>query len=194
MNNHISTIIELDRTLTSNHDSEWMGYSPNLAILISIGAGPWQEPRRVQVQRAAIDWYIKQKVDDLLYANPPTLPVYPIFWQQRCLAHIISFLKLHDQQFSNFCDGIKRHNDIQLLFKAFGCPPSGYKVIWMFARDFLEIPAFPIDRHVKRVLLANNLPIDSRKMVELCLEANVSPNVLNRKFFSGKNPDWSHLS
>jgi len=81
---------------------------------------------------------------------------------------------------------------LQDFFGATGADPErGSKVLWLFARDFLRLPAFPVDRWVGRALKDAGLPLDSFYMTKACLLAHVSPNKLSRALFGGVNPDWS---
>jgi endonuclease III len=70
------------------------------------------------------------------------------------------------------------------LFSMSGVPEKGTKVLWLFARDFLQVPAFPIDRHVKRILAQYALPADSWKMTLICEQAEINTNQLARAFFA----------
>jgi len=74
---------------------------------------------------------------------------------------------------------------ISMLFSDCGVSPKGTKTLWLFVRDYLKLPAFPIDRWVQRNLKAIGLPTDSWKMVRLCEKAGVDCNRLARAFFQG---------
>jgi hypothetical protein len=175
-----------------NYDGSWLGTNPSKAFLISIGAGPWLEQRRFIIQKKAVDWYNSQKISDLYYAKMEK--VYPLSWQNQFNISLITHLRNNNLLFSDMCKKWKSENwenVVNELFEVCGTKKCGSKVLWMFARDFLEIPAFPIDRWVRRTLVEFRLPTDSFEMTRLCLKENVNPNVLNRSIFPGKNPDWS---
>jgi hypothetical protein len=70
---------------------------------------------------------------------------------------------------------------------------NGTKVLWLFVRDYLQFPAFPIDRWIKKFLKKYNLPQDSWYMINICLEAGINPSHLNRSLFYGKNPNFSDI-
>lgn len=50
---------------------------------------------------------------------------------------------------------------------------SETKIIGCFMRDYLEVDAFPIDFHVRKVLEAYGLPIDMLQIMKLCKEAKI---------------------
>lgn len=80
---------------------------------------------------------------------------------------------------------------IEEFFNLCGANSKGTKVLWLFIRDFLKLPAFPIDRHVRRKLKEYKLPIDPIYIIGLCQKAGIDSNALNRSLFLGKNPDFS---
>jgi hypothetical protein len=188
-----------------DYDGSWMGEEANCAILISIGAGPWKEKRRFNVQKAAIEWFLKQHVGDLGQLDEfgrRGEKVYPLQWQNDHLWSLVAWLRLREMKFQRWCsraifEGLDdAYPDIwecwlAELFKMCGVKEHGTKVLWMFARDFLGFPAFPIDRHVRRQLEARNLPLDPWYISRACVAGGVPAGMLNRSMFSGKNPDWS---
>jgi hypothetical protein len=183
--------------INSKYDGSWMGHNPNKAFLISLGAGPWKEKRRYNVQKSALDWFINKSSSDLLHLSYlDSEKVFPFNWQNKFLFNMVDSLKKDKITFKSLCDGWKRDSDwessLKDLFNRCGTNSEGSKVLWMFARDFLDIPSFPIDRWVKRTLEANELPLSSFDMVNLCRKVGIDPNNLNRKLFEGVNPDWSN--
>ena len=166
------------------------------AFLISVGAGPWKEQRRFNVQKAALDWYASTYARDLgKLEDIGFLKVYPFEWQNKFLRVLIKNLKEQNMYFSEYCNELKMRKDwreaLEEFFEFCGSTKQGTKVLWMFVRDFMDIPAFPVDRHVKRAMEDKGLPTDAWEITNLCLDAGVNPNILNRKLFLGKNPDWS---
>lgn len=183
--------------INSKYDGSWMGNNPSKAFLISLGAGPWKEKRRYNVQKFALDWFISKGASDLKYIEfKDSEKVFPFGWQNKFLFNLIVSLRKNDVTFDSLCNKWKSKSNweesLKELFTRCGTRPEGSKVLWMFARDFLDIPSFPVDRWVKRTLEANDLPLSSFEMVYLCRDAGIDPNNLNRKLFEGINPDWSN--
>jgi hypothetical protein len=183
--------------INSRYDGSWMGSNSSKAFLISLGAGPWKEKRRYNVQKFALDWFISKNVSDLKYIEfRDSEKVFPFEWQNKFLFRLINSLHEDNITFDLLCDKWKSESyweaSLKELFSRCGTSSEGSKVLWMFARDFLNIPSFPIDRWVRRTLESNNLPLSPFEMVYLCQEKGINPNSLNRKLFEGVNPDWSN--
>jgi hypothetical protein len=186
-----------------DYDGSWMGEEANCAMLISLGAGPWKLPRRLKIQKAALQWFLSQHVTDLAQLEPEALDgIYPLKWQNNHLRRLIRALREKERTFADWCsaaifegldDGQPRVWELYMaeLFRMCGVKEMGTKVLWMFARDFLGYPAFPIDRHVRRHLEARKLPTDPWYISRSCLAGGVPAAELNRAMFSGVNPDWS---
>jgi hypothetical protein len=196
----LDKIRQLSTESKPTYDGSWLGRDPSKAFLICLGAGPWKEQRRYEVQKYAIDWYWKfRRYSDLSEINLHEFTgIYPFDWQDNHLWSVVDYLQRTDPTtFSELCsrwrEPFSYDEALQHLFQVACVRPKGTKVLWMFARDFLKIPAFPIDRWVARKLTEYGLPKDPWVMTEACLMAGVSPNELNRSFFPAKNPDWSHL-
>jgi hypothetical protein len=181
-----------------------MGDQASIAFLVAIGAGPWKENRRYTVQGRAIDWLFKQQVSDLSMVDPDQARlVYPLLWQNNHLQWLITSLRAKGRQFDGWCskaifEGLDYEGRpgaweayLAELFEMCGVKKQGTKVLWMFARDFLGYPAFPIDRHVRRQLKARGLPCDPWYISRACMSGGIPAGELNRSMFSGKNPDWS---
>lgn len=200
MSKLIKTVQQLNKSLPDpKYDGSWMSDEPNVAFLVSVGAGPWKEKRRYNVQKAAIDWFygcgFKDMRDVSSFTHWEEEKVYPFKWQNDFLFNMGHSLKKSSDLFEALCLEWKVSKDweksLKDLFDRCGTKPDGAKVLWMFARDFLGIPSFPIDRWIDRTLVHYNLPRSSWYMTKLCIEAEVDPNILNRKIFGGTNPDWS---
>lgn len=176
------------------YDHKWVGSDPSKAFLACLGSGPWKLPRRKKVQEKAIKWLGNRDLLDIYYSEYER--IFPFDWQMRMLSKRVwcAFL---NQSFEDYCntwmerDHITTKGRIQGFFLSCGSL-KGTKVLWLFIRDFFQLPAFPIDRHIKRILLENNLPCDPWKMIELCQEAGIDPNKFNRSLFPGENPDYSN--
>lgn len=67
------------------------------------------------------------------------------------------------------------------------------KVLYMYVRDYMGMPACAVDRHVRRQLVAHKLPTNQANITALCRECGVDASELSRRLFAGVNPDWRHL-
>lgn len=194
MNKKIKIIKKLN-DLSEKYDGSWIGGNAHTAFFVSIGSGPWKDQRIFDVQKSSLDWFYKQNVSDLKYLSDTEQKVYPSDWQNKFLFNMIKSLHVNSDMFEALCLHWKISNDwrgsLQDLFYRCGSNKNGSKVLWLFARDYLNIPSFPIDPTIKRALKAHKLPTCPWEMTELCLEAEVNPNILNRKMFLGVNSDWS---
>jgi hypothetical protein len=195
----------LDAKLPSaTFDPSWLPEDPAKAFLVCLGAGPWKIQRRVIVQTNALVWYAMQKASghhdlaDCITLTART--VFPLAWQNAMLVSMIENCRKRYGSFSCAvgCWQTSPDGDLSLVefFEMAGrqkAEPTAGKCLWIYARDFLGLPAFPIDRHVARQLQASGLPVDSWRMVQLCQDAGVDPSDLARRMFSvgANNPDWS---
>lgn len=135
------------------------------AFVVCVGAGPWKIGRRRKIQTAALD-VVGQS--DLVEA----VPYYPLAWQTNMVWTLRTFLVVNKTTMTAFCDGLQDPRD---LYAACGCP-KGTKVLSLFVRDYLELPAFPIDRHVRRLLQKHGLPTKEAAMIALCQELGFDPS------------------
>lgn len=170
----------------------WMGKDPTVAFLVSIGSGPWKFQRRLNVQMTAIKWFRSHGYRDLSDVKRLS-DIFPLDWQNDHLSSLVSSLRKKGITFKKQCNLWREDlwiSSLAELFKMCGVPDRGTKVLWLFARDFLEIPSFPVDRWVERRLASLGLPADSWYMTFACIRAGVNPNVLARTMFAGVNPDF----
>jgi hypothetical protein len=72
-----------------------------------------------------------------------------------------------------------------------GVGPEGKKCLWLFARDYLQLPAFPIDRHVERFVKEVGLKRDEWYIIKLCRMAGLDPSKINRSLFLAKAENQS---
>ncbi len=189
----IKNLIGLEPT----YDSSWVGSNPSKAFLICLGAGPWKVERRKKVQEQAIRWLDDRDLGNILPSQFQN--IYPLEWQNTMLLNMINSLNRVHTSFSLQCDiwNTKRKDSwivpILEFFNMCGVNNKGTKVLWLFVRDFLKLPAFPIDRHVRRKLREYKLPYnDPLYIIDLCQKVGIDPNKLNRALFTGKNSDFSH--
>lgn len=142
-----------------------MNYSQ--AFLACIGAGPWKIGRRRLIQKTAI-----QSLGDK-DLSVATITPFPLDWQNRFLSSMQGFLRETSQTMEEVCVGFKGV-DRTYLYRAAGCP-KGAKVLSLFCRDKLHIPAFPVDRHVRRVLQEHGLPTKEAELIALCATEGLDP-------------------
>ena len=193
---HIDTIKRISAQYKARYDAGWVGSNPNFAFLICIGAGPWKVQRREQVQRTAITWFLKSNLEDLVYTDlQEAQQLYPLQWQNNHLCSLIKALRRETVVFHCLCAQWKKQKEdwreiAKKLFNMCGVSDQGTKVLWLFIRDLLQLPAFPVDRWVRRNLEKHDLPSNAWYMTEACLQAGVNPNKLNRALFEGINPKF----
>jgi hypothetical protein len=183
----------------TTYDESWIGTgNPSLAFLICLAMGPWKEQRRFSIARAVVAEALPlggYLYFDLALAHPGMFS-YPLVWQQKIVNHIVEELRaIHGLRFWNCLDRwwtmlsceteYDDHWESVALefFDMCGVAQKGTKTLWLFLRDVLGIPAFPVDRRVRRVLRAYGLPADSWAITRLCERAGVSTNNLTRACF-----------
>lgn len=179
---------ELISQFNIDNSQSWLsGRNYSEKFVICIGAGPWKFARRKLIQERSL---AKLQGRDL--ANlAPAIDWFPLDWQNQFCNNLIFYL--HDKQLlmRQFCESVKTREEV---YQACG-KPVGTKCLSLFCRDGLNLPAFPIDRHVKRFLKDNNLPTDEYQMIKICNELGFNPNVIARNvvqnFGEVENPDWS---
>ena len=113
-------------------------------------------------------------------------PIYPLAWQNEYLMRMME--SLDGVALTSYVIGWLGSGWREVVEEFFGMCGSarGSKVLWLFIRDHLGLPAFPIDRHMKRALKEFGLPVDSWRMTDICERAGVDTNRLARALFSGR--------
>lgn len=184
------------------HNPKWLGDEPNVAYLLCVGSGPWKIQRRVQVQARAIRWVLEAGGDITMVNEHRLWRMFPLDWQNRLVAHGARAARYRKQTFAQYMQALRvrmnaapgaplppQAEQVATWFKECGCEPDkGAKVLWMFLRDWLGVPSFPIDRHVGAWLREHGFPVDSRRMVELCGAACVPASDFARRLFPADNP------
>ena len=196
----IETIRHMAATIQQTaYDESWIGTgNPSLAFLICLAMGPWKEARRFTIAKKVVAAALSlggELYFDLALAKPGMFP-YPLEWQNKIVNHIVEELRsIPDLRFFHCMDrwwtmlSVETEYDdcwdsVALeFFDMCGVSKKGTKTLWLFLRDVLGIPAFPIDRRVRRVLRAHGLPADSWVITRLCEEAGVRTNDLARACF-----------
>lgn len=146
----------------TNYAEGWIGTgNPSLAFLICLSMGPWKEARRFKIANHLIEDL--RSIPDLRFWN--------------CMDRWREMLFLKTEY-----DGCWESVALE-FFSMCGVSKEGTKTLWLFLRDVLGIPAFPVDRRVRRVLRASGLPTDSWVITRLCEKAGVRTNDLARACF-----------
>ena len=197
MNRPLLELVEhlqaIQRTeLAKPSPARWLPQDPSAAFVCCIGAGPWKFARRKAVQSRALDWlggWDLADVDPAVIVN-----WYPLTWQNRYVQAVALHLHNRHLTMAACCEYLRSSfatvDDLYYI-----CGVKYSKTLSLFARDYLQIPSFPIDRHVARTLKDGGFPVDEVSMLALCDAANVNPIVVARQMISGKldvgNPDFS---
>lgn len=175
----------------------WLPKDPNAAFLACVGAGPWKAKRRKAVQDKAIEWF-RDRWNDLCAVTPNYLmkdQPYPLVWQNRMLYDLVVNLRKSPRTFFGWCnvwkDSKQPERCIREFFEMCEHPNKGTKVLWLFTRDYLNLPGFPIDRHVEDFLKKLDLPTDPWYIMDLCNSVGIDPSALNRSIFSEKSTNFS---
>lgn len=184
-------LISIYKNFQNKELFNWLdGRSYSDAFVICIGAGPWRISRRKQIQQLALD-HLNYR--DIINIHEP-IAWYPLTWQNNFLSNLYDYLNQNKIFMDDFCELVIKNNDLDLLYNACGCP-NGAKVLSLFARDSLKINSFPIDRHVRKFLIENNLPSNEKEMIKLCLSVGLNPRKVAtgivRNIGNVDNPDWS---
>lgn len=188
LNHNVEAIKELSKSLDTTPFSWLNGRNYSDAFVICVGAGPWKFQRRKTIQKLALD-----KLSGRDLSNLDSIDWYPLEWQNNFVNNMIFYLKDNNYTMEKFCSSISSRYQI---YKAVnGISYKGSKVLSLFCRDALKIPAFPIDRHVRRLLLHRNLPDNEEDMINLCNLAKLNANKMAvgmvRMASDMDNPDWS---
>lgn len=187
--NHVETLRNVHALYRAKNGPDWLPEDATEALLTCIAMGPWQWKRRRKVADDALAWY-KQHGGEGLTSMPLEEP-YPLEWQNNMLQAGIKSSgervcfevdcvtwRLADER------GRPWRETMESILRYFGWRAgNGPKVIWLFARDFLMVPSFPIDRHVARNCRQLDLPPSPWSMVELCLKAGLDAGEMGRLFF-----------
>jgi len=194
MDNKIKVIKKFNK-LSDSYDTTWIGSNAHIAFLVALGEGPWDDKKRHSVQKKAIEWFLDKNVSDFRNLELEYEEVYPLEWQNNFLFNMLYSLHEQGDLFEALCfhwkisNGWK--NSLEDLFERCGATKKDAKSLWIFARDYLKLPSFPINKEIRKTLKLNELPDCPFKIIDLCQRANIDPNVLNRKMYFKGNLDWS---
>lgn len=178
--------IELDTWLDGRNYSD--------AFVICVGAGPWKYQRRYNIQKTALE---KLAGRDLSAVKK--VDWYPLKWQNDFVNNLYKYLKENNYTMESYCEELKNlanYTDYSARNSLYAACGTKYaKVLSLFCRDALRIPSFPIDRHVRKYLLKNDLFDNEADLVELCKDAGINPiyfaTAIVKQIGNVDNPDWS---
>ncbi len=184
--NQIEKLQTIYNNLLDKDEFTWLdGLNSSQAFLACIGAGPWKLARRQKIQEGALE-ILGQ--NDLLFVSNEIINYFPLQWQKNIVQNLTNNLK---STFNTFCNKLYSR---KMLYNACGVSSKGVKVLSLFCRDYLKFDAFPIDRHVKRLLKDNKLPTTEDEMIYLCSLSGLFPNKVATAFVKQggvQNPDLS---
>jgi hypothetical protein len=184
----VARLKALNAELHDRRPFSWLdGRSASDAFVICIGAGPWKFARRQHIQRRALETLAGRDLSAL-----EKVDWYPLTWQNDYVQKTVDFLHRTEKTMTEFCAGVTSRLEV---YEAAG-NPYGSKVLSLFCRDALCIASFPIDRHVRRLLMAHHLPwTREESIIHLCEEADIDPREMAvacvRAASDMDNPDWS---
>ncbi len=211
MTSNIRKIKQIYKSLGKIERFDWLnGRNFSDAFVISIGAGPWRRERRAKIQQEALNFLRSRDLFDVEICDgmdfvPEHIIIkcYPLDWQNKYLYNMIKYLQENNITMDEYCNNLIDGSPVsdkydphirEFLYQACG-NPKGIKVLSLFCRDALDIPSFPIDRHVRRYLKEQNLPTNEREMVDLCFSANLDPNLVAtgivKNIGNVQNPNWA---
>lgn len=154
--------------------------------------GPWKAKRRDGIRQEALEMLSAYDFD---LSHTDFDGVFPLEWQLQFLNNLSDYLLDHEATFTQYCRSLsRRYSDAETITHQDQILLEGYfrivqgnssskgtpKVLWLFLRDFLSIPAFPIDRHIKQFLKKHHLPNDPWEMRRLCIAVGVDASSFNR--------------
>lgn len=190
--------------------SSWMKqHRPSVAWLLAILSGPWNIKRRQSVQAHAIEMLGTRDLSEL--TNAEILEIAPLEWQRSYLRAAIAYARyyVNNERFDALQRGRQSKRDVRILDVAringlahgecaFGISFSNVdqyidqcpKVVLMYVRDYLNHDCFPIDRHVRRWLRLNHLPVNHGKLMSIFRQAKITARGYARAIFGAhaENP------
>lgn len=164
-------------------DGTWLDHlNPSQAFLVCIGAGPWKINRRNLIQQGAVE---ALGAKDLAEVTDVNIFKFPLDWQVQKTADMIDYLqryKITMRWFAGWVAGFP--NPIKMIYDITKTRGRA-KVLDLYARDYLKVPSFPIDRHVERILKENGFPVNEKYMIDLCNQAGLNVSHVARVFVAG---------
>jgi hypothetical protein len=176
----------------------WLPRDPSAAFICCIGAGPWRYGRRRTIQLHGLTKLAGRDISDLSGREK----WFPLNWQNEMLNMLTRSMRRMEifdpptpkTTMQALVDLVRHTKSYSLLYAACG-RPQGTKVLSLYKRDYIGVPAFPVDRHVRRTLQGLGLPMKEQDLLELFEQAGVDPTPVARMLgtdrLDGGNPDWS---
>ena len=164
----------------------WLDHlNASQAYVVCLGAGPWKIRRRSIVQQRAVDILGSRDLSEL--SDDETLN-FPLGWQKQKLQTMIAHLKRSKFTMTVFAERLKQADFVAVTRLYTVTKTKGRaKVLDLYARDYLKVSSFPIDRWVARRLKALELPQDEFAMILLCEKAGIDPRYFARMLVSDGN-------
>jgi hypothetical protein len=192
----------IQKVLASVLDDPWLDcLNFSQAFVACLGAGPWHLNRRRAIQTKALVVLLNTGKDlCALETNPHVLEIYPLSWQNKYLSQAINIGKKYLGGFNVYCDILIHKfqpDDVRKVFyNEFGIQQDKHvKCISLFVRDKLKCPAFPMDRHVERILKQLQIQRNEDRVIKICKDFNINPNKWSSWLFRDKseNPSFEEL-
>lgn len=162
------------------------------AFVACIGAGPWKLPRRIFIQRSAIENLRGRDLSEVSDLEP--LGWFPLDWQFSKTTNMVKWLRNAEWTMWRLCRRLENHgNPIQSL-KTITKTKGRAKVLDLFIRDYLKCPAFPIDRHVASVLKQEGLPLNEWELIQACHHVGIKPQHLSKQIAGEFVQNPKHMS
>lgn len=166
-------------------DGSWLDHlKASQAFLVCLGAGPWKIKRRTFIQTQALQILGDR---DLVNVDVNETFGFPLEWQRSKIKYIIQYLQHHSWTMDQFIISLKDMTHPVKILYDITHTKNRAKVLDLFVRDYLKLPAFPIDRWVARRLREYNLPQNENYMIELCNIAKLDASYVARAFVSSGN-------
>ena len=157
---------------------------PDYYYLLNVCYGPWVEERQKRVWTKAYTRFKQAYSGDLRSVPNTEKLTLPFPWQVEHIHKLAKFLIAKGNSFQEFLDSLKGRTGLQVRDE-FGriLSTKSTKVVSTFIRDYLNLPVFPIDSRVDRMLSYLGLPRDEDMMVSLCQGNQVNAKELNRMLY-----------
>ena len=157
----------------------WLqGLRPSQAFLLCLCSGPWKLPRRKRVQQAAINTLGTRDLAELSSIDFN----FPLGWQRKYYDIAIQDTLVNFD--TDFAPGISAMEFRGVFGNDWDKIP---KTIALFARDYLGLNCFPVDRHVKAWCETHGIRAKPSTVMALCSDAGIRPGDLSRAIFASKS-------
>lgn len=186
MDNEIDKLKNLVQQIENTYnidDGTWLDHlNASQAFLVCIGAGPWKINRRNNIQTQAVE-ALGDK--DLSQVDDVSIFQFPLDWQVQKTADMINYLQRYKVSMRWFAGWVAGFPEpVKALYNITHTKRRA-KVLDLFARDYLKVPSFPIDRHVEAILNENGFPVNEQYMINLCNKAGLNVSHVARAFVAG---------